>query len=52
MSYCSAQDPRLFFGLGDRTQVDRIEITWPSGIHQNVENVAVDQILTIKERSQ
>ena len=52
MSYCSAQDPRLFFGLGDRTQVDRIEITWPSGIHQNVENVAADQILTIKERSQ
>src|SRR5580704_17238317 len=52
MSYCSAQDPRLYFGLGDRTQVDKIEIQWPSGIHQTLEKVPTNQIITIKEASQ
>jgi hypothetical protein len=30
-SYQSASDPRLHFGLGLATTVDRIEVTWPSG---------------------
>ena len=30
-SYQSASDPRLHFGLGDSTRVDRIEVKWPSG---------------------
>jgi hypothetical protein len=32
MSYQSAQDPRLHFGLGDRKQIDLIEVRWPSGM--------------------
>ena len=47
--YLSSDDPRLHFGLGERTQVDRIEITWPSGINQVLEKVPADQILTITE---
>ena len=31
MSYMSASDPRIFFGLGKRTKIDSLEITWPSG---------------------
>ncbi len=30
-SYLSASDPRLHFGLGDRSHVDTIEVRWPSG---------------------
>ncbi len=31
MSYMSANDPRIHFGLGKRTKIDSLEITWPSG---------------------
>src|SRR2546427_7742470 len=31
MSYQSAQDPRLHFGLGQHTTVEEVEIKWPSG---------------------
>ena len=31
MSYQSAQDPRIYFGLGSHMQAVEIEITWPSG---------------------
>jgi tetratricopeptide (TPR) repeat protein len=30
-SYLSASDPRLHFGLGERTSVESLEIRWPSG---------------------
>jgi len=51
MSYQSAQDPRLHFGLGDRSRVDSIEIRWPSGAVTRLENVPADQIITVKEGS-
>jgi ASPIC and UnbV/FG-GAP-like repeat len=40
---------RLHFGLGKHQNVDRLTIRWPSGIVQQLENVAADQILTIRE---
>ena len=30
-SYLSASDPRVHFGLGDASRVDRLEVRWPSG---------------------
>jgi hypothetical protein len=39
----------LHFGVGDSTVVDSIVIDWPSGIHQVVTNVPVDQQLTVVE---
>ena len=48
-SYLSQNDLRVHFGLGGRTLVDRIEVSWPSGIIQTLEKVAVDQFLLIEE---
>ena len=49
MSYQSAQDPRLHFGLGARTKVDALEITWPSGATTKLSDLKADQILAIQE---
>jgi len=49
MSYQSAQDPRLHFGLGARAAADRIEIRWPSGGRTELRNVKADQILAVEE---
>ncbi len=49
MSYQSAQDPRLHFGLGQRTTIDNLEITWPSGTVSKLANVRANQIITVKE---
>jgi len=44
---CSQKAP--FFGLADATRVDRLEIRWPSGQVQVLENVPVNQILRVVE---
>jgi hypothetical protein len=49
MSYCSAQDPRIYFGLGAHTKVDMLEIEWPSGARDLVKGLRVDQIVTVEE---
>jgi hypothetical protein len=49
MSYQSAQDPRLHFGLGEHTTVDSLEIVWPSGMKTKLANLKSDQIITVKE---
>jgi hypothetical protein len=49
MSYCSAQDPRIHFGLGAHTKTDTLEITWPSGAHEVIRGIDSDQIVTIQE---
>jgi hypothetical protein len=33
-SYLCSSDPRLLFGLGDATTVERIEVTWPDGTQE------------------
>jgi len=47
--YLSQNDPRIHFGLGKSEKVDRLEIIWPSGKEQVLENVEAGQILVIKE---
>jgi hypothetical protein len=39
----------LEFGLGTADRVVRITVRWPSGLVQVLENVAVDQLLTVVE---
>jgi hypothetical protein len=48
-SYQAAHDPRLHFGLGKRDHVDRIEVRWPSGETDQVENVEAGQGIAIRE---
>jgi hypothetical protein len=47
--YLSQSDPRIHFGLGDATVVDRIEVIWPSGALQVLENVEAGKIVKITE---
>jgi enediyne biosynthesis protein E4 len=49
MSYMSASDPRIFFGLGKRTKIESLEITWPSGQVDKLTNLPVDRIIAVKE---
>ncbi|MGI9168074.1 MAG: CRTAC1 family protein [Pyrinomonadaceae bacterium] len=48
-SYISQSDLRLHFGLEKRTRIDLIEVRWPSGVVDKVENAKMSKILTIKE---
>jgi hypothetical protein len=48
-SYLSSTEARMHFGLGGAKRVDRLEIDWPSGAKQILENVTVNQLLTVKE---
>jgi len=47
--YLSQNDPRIHFGLARNEIVERIEIKWPSGKIQVLENVKANQILEVKE---
>ena len=48
-SYMSASDPRIHFGLGKRTRIDSLTISWPSGQVDRLTNVPVDSIIAVKE---
>jgi hypothetical protein len=48
-SYYSHDDLRLHFGLGTLSKADRIEITWPSGRTQSLNNVPGRRVVTIRE---
>jgi hypothetical protein len=48
-SYISANDKRVFFGLGTDAIVRFVEITWPSGKLQRLGNVKPDQVLQVTE---
>jgi len=49
MSYMSASDPRVHFGLGRRVSIDSLEIIWPSGKVDELTHVPINQIITVKE---
>lgn len=34
-SYCSANDARILYGLGDRKRAESLEITWPDGTRES-----------------
>jgi tetratricopeptide (TPR) repeat protein len=47
--YSGQSDPRLFFGLRGESKVDLLEVRWPDGGLQYVENVAADRYITIEQ---
>jgi enediyne biosynthesis protein E4 len=48
-SFASANDSRVHFGLGPTPGIERLEISWPSGIKQTFLNVPIDQFVVIDE---
>jgi hypothetical protein len=48
-SYQSAPDPRLHFGLGQKTNVDSVEIRWPSGMVTRLRELPAGQIIAVEE---
>ncbi len=49
VGYASSSDPRVHFGLGKNERAKEIEIRWPSGIRQTLQNVKADQVLEVTE---
>ena len=50
-SYYSHDDLRLHFGLGGQSKADRVEVTWPSGRMEALNDVQGRRVVTIKEGS-
>ncbi len=48
-SYLSSQDPRVFFGLGEHTEVPSLRIHWPSGTEQSAPIDEVNRIMVVEE---
>ena len=48
-SYLSASEARVHFGLGQRKEIESLEIAWPSGAVEKLEKVPANEIITVKE---
>jgi len=48
-SYLSTSDVRLYVGLGSESTVSRLDVEWPSGKKQALENVPANQTLLLDE---
>ena len=48
-SYLGQNDLRAHFGLGASTSVDRMEVRWPDGRMERIDNPPVNQIITVEE---
>lgn len=49
VGFMSSSDRRLLFGLGAETSAASLEIRWPRGATQTLQNVTADQILKLEE---
>jgi hypothetical protein len=49
VGFMSSSDRRVHFGLGVEKQIRSIEIRWPRGRVQKLDNVAADQFLKVEE---
>jgi hypothetical protein len=50
VGYASSSHAGVHFGLGAVTDVPRIEVQWPSGTRQVIENVKTNQVIEVKEK--
>ena len=48
-SFFSQNDLRVHFGLGRAQKVDRLEIHWPSGVVDTLKDLAVNELVYVKE---
>jgi hypothetical protein len=47
--YLSQSSQAIHFGLGQRPQVDRVEVRWPSGVRQQIERPALNRLHSLIE---
>ncbi len=47
--FVSQSDPRLIFGLGDDARVEWVEIVWPSGTRERLEDIPARTSITVRE---
>ena len=50
-SYLAQNDLRVHFGLGQSESANRLEVVWPSGTIDEVENLGANQVVTVSEGS-
>lgn len=48
-SYLAQNDLRVHFGFGQAQRADRLEVRWPSGMVDTIEDIQANQILTVRE---
>ncbi len=48
-AYLSQHSKRLHFGLGDRGHAEKVRIQWPSGVVQELSNLAAGFLYTVEE---
>ena len=49
VGYASSSDGPVHFGLGPDARAESIEVVWPSGVLQTLQDVRGDRILTVSE---
>ena len=47
--YMSAVEDIVHFGLGNRQEVGMLEVLWPDGSFQSIENVGANQVLVVNQ---
>jgi hypothetical protein len=52
VGYASSSDSRVHFGIGSNKHIKTMEIRWPSGVRQVVDDPPIDRVLTIEEPRQ
>ena len=50
--YLSSVDDAVHFGIGKNRVVDQIEVVWSNGVVTRLEDVEINQLLTIKQNTQ
>ena len=47
--FAAQNQRRVHFGLGDRSQVEKLVIRWPSGYRQTIDTLELDTVNRIEE---
>ena len=47
--YLGSSDPRIHFGLGEDLEIDRVQIDWPGGRRQVLEDLRADEFRVVEE---
>jgi len=52
IGFCSQNQHRIHFGIGQSTEVEKVRIYWPSGSIQEFEYPSIDRVHEIVENDQ